>query len=1065
MYPSTAHHAVNATSTNQTLPVAYRRMLWIVCLLFVVGSAPGSNPNAVIARVNRSADSFKPIQEGAEVRSLELGQLIERELKGGQSHSYQVSVGAGQYAYVAVNQIGIDVVVKLVAPDGKLITQFDSPNGSLGVEPVHIVAEATGAYRLEVSSFETTARPGRYEIKLTEIRSATEPDKTRLAAYRALDEAQKLHNQLSQDSLAAAIKKYEESLLLYRNIGDLSGQYSAMLGMGNAHWVRRELPEALEHFAQARQIAETLGDKFRQAVALDNASQVYGLLGDLGKQLQFGLDALQMYQGAGQKDSELKMLGYVGRLYSYLGEEDKSRDYLNQAMRMYQLLGDKTGEATMLGRIAYSYHLGEEPQKSVEYSNQALALWHLLQNKKEEALERSNLSSEYALAGERQKALDQAEQALAISRTLNNDPRTTGVIMTNVGRAYSKLGDFERALALYEEPLHTWQTLGLKRNEAITLKHISSALADAGRLDEAKINLEKSIGLLESLRDRAGNPELQSSFIATIFNFYQDYVDLMMRLHAANPVAGNDLAALAFNEKIKGRSLVDLLNQARVDLRNGDNDALLQLERNLDQRITAQLDDLAKLLRGTFTDAQKNTAEHEIETLENERRQVQAKIRDLNPRYAALAEPQPLSVSEIQQRVLDDDTILLEYALADEHSYVWLVTPDKVFSYQLPPKAEVEAQARRVYELLTAHQPAPGLTAEQQRARETAADKQYPTQALALSQMLLGPVASQLGTKRLLIVVDGALEYLPFAVLPLSSTPPSENKDYRPLILDHEIVTLPSVSVLAVLRREFANRPSATKKIAVLADPVFQVDDARVKLSVASRQRKAQRNENKPAAAEVSSVSSSSLTLALKSVRGGEGTRLRRLLFSRDEAEAILSMTPASSSLKALDFRANRKLATSDELGQYQMLHFSTHGLLDSRHPELSGLVLSLVDEVGQPQEGFLRLNEIYGLRLNADLVVLSACQTGLGRQVSGEGLIGLTRGFMYAGSKRVMASLWEVDDAATTELMKRFYKGVLQEKLPPAAALRAAQIEMLKRKHWQSPYYWGAFVLQGEWK
>jgi CHAT domain-containing protein len=147
------------------------------------------------------------------------------------------------------------------------------------------------------------------------------------------------------------------------------------------------------------------------------------------------------------------------------------------------------------------------------------------------------------------------------------------------------------------------------------------------------------------------------------------------------------------------------------------------------------------------------------------------------------------------------------------------------------------------------------------------------------------------------------------------------------------------------------------------------------------------------------------------------------------------------------------------------MLHFSTHGLLDSRHPELSGLVLSLVDEVGQPQEGFLRLNEIYGLRLNADLVVLSACQTGLGRQVSGEGLIGLTRGFMYAGSKRVMASLWEVDDAATTELMKRFYKGVLQEKLPPAAALRAAQIEMLQRKHWQSPYYWGAFMLQGDWR
>jgi len=192
---------------------------------------------------------------------------------------------------------------------------------------------------------------------------------------------------------------------------------------------------------------------------------------------------------------------------------------------------------------------------------------------------------------------------------------------------------------------------------------------------------------------------------------------------------------------------------------------------------------------------------------------------------------------------------------------------------------------------------------------------------------------------------------------------------------------------------------------------------------------------------------------------------LHRLLFSRDEAKAILSLTPQQSNLEALDFLANRKLAMSDELSRYRMVHFSTHGLLDSRHPELSGLVLSLVDEAGRPQEGFLRLHEIYRLRLNADLVVLSACQTGLGKEVRGEGLIGLVRGFMYAGAPRVMASMWEVDDAATTELMKSFYKGVLQEKLTPAAALRAAQIEMLKKSHWQSPYYWGAFVLQGEWR
>jgi CHAT domain-containing protein len=166
-----------------------------------------------------------------------------------------------------------------------------------------------------------------------------------------------------------------------------------------------------------------------------------------------------------------------------------------------------------------------------------------------------------------------------------------------------------------------------------------------------------------------------------------------------------------------------------------------------------------------------------------------------------------------------------------------------------------------------------------------------------------------------------------------------------------------------------------------------------------------------------------------------------------------------------LDFRASRATSISDDLSQYRIVHFATHGLLNSQHPKLSGLVLSLVDERGQPQDGFLQLHEIFNLRLPAELVVLSACQTGLGKEIKGEGLVGLTRGFMYAGAARVMASLWQVSDAGTAELMKRFYRGLLKERKRPAAALRAAQVEMWRRPQWQAPYYWGAFVLQGEWK
>src|SRR5262249_51029375 len=193
--------------------------------------------------------------------------------------------------------------------------------------------------------------------------------------------------------------------------------------------------------------------------------------------------------------------------------------------------------------------------------------------------------------------------------------------------------------------------------------------------------------------------------------------------------------------------------------------------------------------------------------------------------------------------------------------------------------------------------------------------------------------------------------------------------------------------------------------------------------------------------------------------------RLQRLLFSRREAEGILALAPGKASFKALDFAANRATTLSSNLGQYRIIHFATHGLLNSQHPELSGIVLSLVDEQGRPQDGFLRLHDVYNLKLSADLVVLSACKTGLGKEVKGEGLVGLTRGFWYAGAPRVVASLWKVDDRATAELMKQFYRRMLVDGLRPAAALRMAQIAMLRRKRWAAPYYWAGFALQGEWK
>jgi CHAT domain-containing protein len=351
---------------------------------------------------------------------------------------------------------------------------------------------------------------------------------------------------------------------------------------------------------------------------------------------------------------------------------------------------------------------------------------------------------------------------------------------------------------------------------------------------------------------------------------------------------------------------------------------------------------------------------------------------------------------------------------------------------------------------------------------------QTTAEAAQLGQMLLGRAASLLGTKRLVIIGDGVLQYIPFAALQEpeifeqqeannSGQVMGHNHAFKPLMLNHEILYLPSISALALIRQENKSRKIAplAREVAIIADPVFGSDDDRVSTSSPSQL---------PRPTEKKKPSMSTHNKANISARQvGLGDTIPPLMFSHEEAEKIYELAQSKGGgMLAEGFKANRRVATDPELARhYRIIHFSTHALLNNEHPNLSGIVLSLVDEHGESQDGFLQLYEIYNLKMPVDLVVLSACQTALGKNVRGEGIIGLTRGFMYAGASRVAATLWEVDDQATAELMTRFYEKMLgNERLPPAAALRKAQISMWQQKtRMGNPFYWAGFIVQGEWK
>jgi CHAT domain-containing protein len=545
-----------------------------------------------------------------------------------------------------------------------------------------------------------------------------------------------------------------------------------------------------------------------------------------------------------------------------------------------------------------------------------------------------------------------------------------------------------------------------------------------------------------------------------------------MRLHRLRPSEGHDVSALGASERARARVLLEMLAEASADISEGIDAALLERERSLQKRINAGAEYQYRLLSEKHTQEQVEAAKRELDSLIDESRQVEAKIRETSPRYAELKYPQPLGLPEIQ-RMLDPETLLLEYSLGEERSYLWAVTPTRVESFELPKRAEIEALARQSYEWLAA-----GETGAQLRARLARTTAKTPEWADALSRILLKPVASRLGGKRLVIIADGALQYIPFAALPEPATggqsergigrmnnprpvAPSPRRPvaFTPLIANHEIVSLPSASSLAALRREVAGRAPAPKTVAVIADPVFEESDERIKKNDGKVATLNDKQAERVGAEQ--EVSRSGLEVGAADAQ----ERLQRLIFSRHEADEITALAGAGGSFKALDFKANRATALGPDLIRYRIIHFATHGLINSQHPELSGVVLSLVDEDGRPQDGFLRLHDIYNLKLGADLVVLSACKTGLGKDIKGEGLVGLTRGFLYAGAPRVVASLWKVDDRATAELMKLFYQRMLRDGLRPAAALRRAQIDMQKLPRWAAPYYWAGFTLQGEWK
>lgn len=1090
--------------------------------------------------------------------SLEIGKPVERQLAGEEIHSYRIDLLPNQYAEVVVAQRGIDLAIWLYDLKGQKLAEANTAKSS-NDESMLFAEELANSYRLEIRSTSAKAPAGSYEIKIKELRTATEQDKHYVSAWRMVAAAIQLERKAVADSVRKAIETYQQSLPLWRLARSKTWEANVNLLISNDYLFLGEKQKALEFADQAISLAQVavtegdeeqrkkavtvlaysfdaaggihnhLGDKkkaldfFTKALPLhksvrnrvgelyniSNMAMAYQLMGDVTNALPVSNEALALAKEVGDRGKEGTILNNLCTLYDQLGNFKQAIDYCHQALSIRRAFNDRHGEATALNNLGKLYGNSGDFQQALDFYRQAEALNKSIQYRSGQAVQLNNIALLYVAVGEYEKAIDYYNKAsemftaendqyrlgnvlnnlascymemgdyqkaldlnlkvLPMRRAVNNDegagvtlrqiatayahlnekqkaldyynqaieklrllPRQLSAALRNLGSLYGNLGERENAIKTLNEALQVSRNIGDRLGEADTLAELAKIERDRGRLIDAKSLTESALASVESLRVNLKSQQMRASFFASVRKYHELHINVLMSLHKQNPSAGFDALALEASENARARSLLELLMEANAEIRKGVDVALVDREQKLRHAISAKAEQQMRILSGKHTEEDAKRISQELDALANEYEELQTKIRQTSPRYAALTQPVPLTLKEIQSQLLDENTILLEYSLGEDKSFLWAVAPGSLKTFELPKRTEVEAAARRVYDLLTAsNRNRPDETLEQ---RENA--------IAALSRMLLGPAASELKNKRLLIVAEGVLQYVPFAAL---------DEGGAPLMVKHEIVTLPSASVLGVLRHEAKERVPAPKSIAVFADPVFESNDARFS---AKSQNIETNLFDAPEGLEVT-----------RSANESGFINFPRLRFSREEAKQIMKFAPRNQSLAAVDFAANRDTATSSDLQDYRIVHFATHGIINSRHAELSGIVLSLVDQRGKPQNGFLRLYDVYNMNLKADLVVLSACQTALGRDIKGEGLIGLTRAFMYGGATRVVASLWQADDRATAVFMSRFYEGLLSRGLSAPAALRNAQVSMSQDKRWQNPRYWAAFTIQGEWK
>lgn len=968
---------------------------------------------------------------------------MPHELREEEEHEYRLELAPGEVVDATVEQKGIDVSLTFSGPSQNASLAIDSPTGSKGTERLVAIARTGGTYGLRVRGGQGGAASGSYVLRLGEPRPAGPRDEVLARAFQEYSRGEALRRQGAAGRRQALVH-YGEALRLWRTLGDADQQINALrrqrrifedlgdLPAAAATWRQAvllartplerslflstlsylyrqigDLQQARSTAEQALALAPRTGDPEARAAALNNLALVEQAWGENDRALEHFEASLEEWSRAGLHHGRAKTFSNYAEALHAIGNSKAAIAPLKEALRMQKALGDRDGEAATYRTLGVVLERIGERSIALRYLEDARAGAHAAGNRRSEALTLNKTGSILLNTGRLQEARQAFSAAYQIARQSGHQDNEA-FARAGLGRVLEAEGDGAGALEQLAHSERLYTQFG--DSDALSMVLYGRALAERrlGQLEASLKSIESAVSLVESLREGLSQSDLQSHVIGARTDLYDLKVDLLLRLHERWPGKGYDAKAFAASEWRRARSLLETVQKMGVILpRDLPREALRRqeaLRRRLQELARAKLRSGRQNLPDLQAEIRKTVVQWE---------ELSAEIRRQSPAYADVTEPKLIGVREVQD-LLDPETALIAYTVGDERSILWWIEKDSLEVHPLAPRADLEPLANEAYDLLS-------------RPRHKQKGL-VQSRLQLLGERLLEPVADRLPrVRRLVVIADETLEVLPFAALPVPGS-------REPLVESHAVLQLPSASLAAMLRARQQQRIPPADLIAVLADPVFGVSDERF------RGRKAGTPERLP----------------------GE---LARLPHSEREAKAILALAPAAGSRRLIGFEANRRTAMDPELAGFRYIHFATHGFVDLENPNLSGIQLSRIDPRGVPWEGggLLPFYEVYNLSFPADLVTLSACRTAFGPQIRGEGMLGMSRSFLYAGASRVLGALWDVDDAAAADLMILFYTGVLEEGKAPSLALQDAQKALLAQG--RSPHDWAAFVLQGDWR